>query len=155
MSLSQDDIQKANQWFAIECNNAAWDLASKPDLTPEQLTELLLTAYASVYHWSKVGEPVNLARGEMLLAHAHAIRGEGDTALNYAKSVKAFYDANGGDAWEIAFAHLELGFAFGVLDDRTGASGQFEKVRSLIEQMEQEDASIVEDELKHVESILS
>lgn len=155
MSLSQDDIKKANQWFAIECNNAAWDLTSQADLSAEQRQELLLTAYASVYHWSKVGEPVNVARGEMLLAHTHAIRGEGEAAMRYAKNVKAFYDANGGDTWEIAFGHLEIGFAYGVLGDKSGSASQLDKVRELIGQMDREDAAIVEDELKRVEAILS
>lgn len=155
MSLTQEDVQKANRWFAIECNNAAWDLSTKPDLTAEQKQELLLTAYASVYHWSKVGETVNVARGEMLLAHVHAIRDEGEMAMRYAKSIKAYYDKNQGDAWEWGFVHLELGFAFAVLGDKESASDEFEKVRELIATMDKEDAEIVADELKHVESLLA
>lgn len=155
MSLTQEDIQKANKWFAIECNNGAWELASKPDLTTEQKHELLLTAYASVYHWSKVGEPVNVARGEMLLAHVHAIRDEGDIAMRYANSIRSYYEANAGDPWEWGFVHLELGFAFAILGDKDSAADEFAKVRELIATMDKEDAEIVEDELKHVQTILA
>jgi oxalate decarboxylase/phosphoglucose isomerase-like protein (cupin superfamily) len=77
-----------NQWhrrFAVACNNHTWDLIEKPERTPAEDQEMLNNAYASIFHWSKVGTALHMARGEVNLAHVHALRGEGELALRYAQ----------------------------------------------------------------------
>ncbi|PHS02886.1 MAG: hypothetical protein COA78_19925 [Blastopirellula sp.] len=36
---TDSNIQKMHRWFAIECNNRAWDLTSQPERTSEQLED--------------------------------------------------------------------------------------------------------------------
>jgi len=108
----------AAQWhrrFAVDCNNAAWTLAEKNDRAPAEDREMLLLAYASAYHWSKVGTPVHQARADVTLAHAHALLGHGSLALDYARRCLAYFEANPAEDWDIAFAHAEVAYAAAVL----------------------------------------
>ena len=93
-----------HKYFAIECNNRAWDLSIQ-ERTPEQDAEMLDVAHTSAYHWNLVGVELNNIRAKMLLAEVHALLGLGDTALGYATEVKDYFSGMETDDWEIAFVH--------------------------------------------------
>lgn len=106
-----ETIAQMQKWFAIQCNNRAWDLASLPGRTVAEAEEMLLAAYAAAFHWSKAGGPLEAARAEVTLAHVHALRGEGDLALQFARRCLGFFEQGFGEDWDIAFAHLEMALA--------------------------------------------
>jgi hypothetical protein len=108
---TQEMIDRWHRWFAVECNNGSWGLAATAGLTLDEGRDMLYMAYASAYHWSKVGTPVHGARAEMTLAHAHALLGHGDMALHYARRCLGFFEENGGEDWDLAFAHAEMAHA--------------------------------------------
>ncbi len=72
----QEQLAKWHRFFAIEGNNAAWQLAERDggQSDPETLLNL---AHASAYHWQHSGNPLNAMRARMLLAHVHALLGLG------------------------------------------------------------------------------
>jgi len=113
-----DMIEKWNRWFAIECNNGAWNLASKPNRTPEEDKEMVYGAYAAAYHWSKVGNPLNDARADTTLSHALSLAGKGDVALEHAKRSLSFFEKGEGTDWDVAFAHAEIALAAAVIGDK-------------------------------------
>src|SRR2546428_14045557 len=90
---TQEIIEQWNRWFAVECNNRAWDLIEKANRTPAEDREMLHAACASAFHWSKVGKPIHSARGEVTLSFAHALLGHPGMALHYAKSCLHFLKA--------------------------------------------------------------
>lgn len=57
------DVNKAHKWFAIECNNQAWDLVETKERTAEQVEEMIHLAHAARFHWKEVGTDLNLLRG--------------------------------------------------------------------------------------------
>ena len=114
----EDTLKRMHHWFAIECNNASWDLSEKDTWTDEDERSFLAAAYASAFHWEQVGEPINRARADMLLGHTHAQLGEGKRALNFARAAVSELEAAGATDWDHAFAHLVHGFAGGVSGDR-------------------------------------
>jgi hypothetical protein len=114
---TQEAIDKWHRWFAVECNNRAWDLMSKSDRVQTEERDMLYLAYASAFHWSKVGTPLHNARAEVTLAHAHALLGHGEMSLHYAQRCLAFFESNPGEDWDIAFAHAEVAHAAAVLGD--------------------------------------
>ncbi|MFN0019032.1 MAG: hypothetical protein ACKVP0_12280 [Pirellulaceae bacterium] len=69
------DLAKAQRWFAIECNNAAWELLDKPGRTADETERLLHVAHASVHHWLAAGNAMNQLRGVVLLANVTPARG--------------------------------------------------------------------------------
>ena len=66
------DLAQAHRWFAIECNNQAWDLVEKPSRTAEETQQMIHLAHASMLHWQAVGNALNRQRGENLLATVYA-----------------------------------------------------------------------------------
>lgn len=111
---SQETIDQWHRWFAIECNNSAWDLASRSSRTSAEDEEMVNLAYAAALHWSKVGKPIHQARADVTLAHALALAKRGELALRHAQRCLAFFEANPAEEWDIAFAHAEVAHAAAV-----------------------------------------
>jgi hypothetical protein len=104
----QTDIDKWDRWFAIECNNQAWEIADLPRRTAEQTQAMLLSAYTSRWHWSRIGQGVHYARAEMLLAWVNAVADRGADALQHADSARRLIDqpVSGVNSWDRAFMQL-------------------------------------------------
>jgi hypothetical protein len=105
------EIAKWHRWFAVEMNNCAWALADNPSLSEAQRAEMLDAAHASAMHWRKVGNELNRARSDMLLAQVHALMGNGSLAIVNARRSHAYVISHESPEWEIAFAHAILAHA--------------------------------------------
>jgi hypothetical protein len=115
--MTPEEIQKSHRRFAVECNNRAWDLATQAERSPAENREMLLSAHAAAFHWSKVGTPLNDVRAEVLLAHVHALLEQGAEALRYAEQVLKFCESNPCEDWDLAFAYAEMAFAASTVDE--------------------------------------
>ncbi len=102
---SPEERVQWHRFFAIDCNNEAWQLAESPTVR-DRKRELLDLAHASVYHWTKVGTELNKIRGYELLAFAHARCGHPSTALEYINDVHLYFSGNTTDDWEYALVHM-------------------------------------------------
>jgi hypothetical protein len=107
-AVAPEELEKWHRWFAIECNNRAWRLAEIAGRTAAEDVEMLRAAHAAAFHWDKVGTELHRARALMLLAHVHALLGQGQTALEHATRSFEFVQANESPPWEVAFAHMVL-----------------------------------------------
>jgi hypothetical protein len=85
MSEPTFDLAKAHLWFAIECNNQAWDLVEKPNRTADETQQMIHLAHASMLHWQAVGTAVNRQRGENLLATVYVAAGDAAAAVRHAE----------------------------------------------------------------------
>ena len=108
---TSDEISKWQKWFAVACNNRAWELIEQSTRTPADEHELLHAAHAAAWHWARVGTPLNEARSNMLLGMAHAVVSDGALALRYAMSSFNYFNEHGAPDWEQAFAHATLAAA--------------------------------------------
>ncbi|MBI3832240.1 MAG: hypothetical protein HY291_22145 [Planctomycetes bacterium] len=108
---NDQELAKWQRWFAVECNNAAWDLAEKPERSTEENAAMLQVAHAAAYHWSKAGNALNQVRARLLLAQVHALLGDGPRALEYARSSHADLAQPQSPEWERALAHAVLAHA--------------------------------------------
>jgi len=146
-------IEKWHRRFAVECNNHTWDLIDKPKRTAAEDQEMLNNAYASLYHWSNAGTPIHIARGDVNLAHVHALRGEGEMALRYAQSCLAFFENNAGEDWDLAFAHAEMAFAAAVKGDAELHARHYSEAKRRGEAIqEEEDRKVFLDVLSRIPS---
>ena len=114
-----EDIKNWNRWFAVECNNGAWNLASKSRRSPDEDQAMVYLAYSAAYHWSTVENPVNNARADTTLSHALSLAGKGEEALTHANRALAFFEKGEGTDWDIAFSHAEIALAAAVKGDKT------------------------------------
>jgi hypothetical protein len=108
---TQEVVDRMHRWFAVECNNGAWDLTAKAERTASENREMLYMAYGAAYHWSKVGTPLHDARADVLVCHVHAMLGHADLAMQYARRTLAFCENNACEDWDLAFAHAEMSHA--------------------------------------------
>jgi len=100
----ENDIKEWHLYFAIECNNRAWDLSIQARNHAEDL-EMLNAAHASALHWKAMGKELNNMRATMLLAEVHALLGNGTTAFLYAQGMREYFLGIETPDWELAFVH--------------------------------------------------
>ena len=124
----QEQIDKMHRYFAVECNNRAWELTEQATRTDEENRELRDAAHAAAFHWSKVGGSVNDMRARLLLAEVASHEGDGERALALAQECSTYFaDAEESTDWDRAFSTLELAYA-------TAVCGRAEDVPALLEQ---------------------
>lgn len=114
---SAEETARWSRYFAVECNNRAWNLAEAEERTPADDKEMLYAAYVAAYHWSKVGQELNAVRAMTLLAQVHALLGHADLAMENARAAFDYIMAQDSPDWEVAFAHAVLAHAAAVSND--------------------------------------
>jgi hypothetical protein len=113
----KEEIAKWHRWFAAECNNLGWSLAAKNERSDAENREMLFAANAAAFHWAKVGQPINDARADLLIAHVYATLGNGAEAMHYATRCLNMCLKQPCEDWDVAFAHAGVAFAASVLGD--------------------------------------
>lgn len=114
--IDKQDANKWHRWFGVETNNRAWTLSERTDLSSEENTEMLYTAYAAAFHWSGISTKQQKGQDELLLGRVHAKLKHGDLAMHYAQKALETISSREHAPWEIAFAHV-------VMADAAAASG--------------------------------
>lgn len=94
-----------HRYFAIECNNRAWSLATQTSRTSDEVAAMLDAAHAASFHWQVVGTELNHLRAKLLLAEAHALAGFGQSAFTIAEDVRSSFLGRESDAWEVALVY--------------------------------------------------
>lgn len=128
-------ISRMHRFFAVECNNRAWELTEQSSRSEEEAHEMRTTAHAAAFHWAKVGMPVNEMRARLLLAEVAAQDGNGPLALALAKSCCDFFENEEGTGWDRAFSTLELAYAHAVCGQEVEVSPLLEKASAQGEQL--------------------
>lgn len=102
------DDEKLHKRFAVDLFNTTWDLMEKQARTKEEDDEMVHSAHASRYHWGKVGEPVNLARGEWQIARVYTLLNRLEPAHYHAlRSLQICQENHIGD-FDLAYAYEAL-----------------------------------------------
>lgn len=150
----RSDPETTRQWhrtFAVECNNAAWDLSAREARTPAEDHQMLCAAFAAAYHWAQLDAPLNDARAGLTLAHVLAAVQLGPLALDYARRSLGFFEAGGGEDWDLAFAHAEMAHAAAKCGDHTLHSYHYARARELGDAIgDEEDRRIFLDEFARI-----
>lgn len=148
---TSEELARFHRFFAISCNNLAWELAAQPGRTPHDNRAMLYRAYSAAYHWAEIGSPLNDARAEVTLAHVHALLGQADLALEYAQSCLEYFQENPGEDWDMAFAHLEMAHAATAARDAVLHARHYSEARRLGEVIaDEEDRTIFFEELANI-----
>lgn len=109
--------------YAVALFNRTWELMDLPERTDEQVDELIHTVHASRFHWTRVGNPANWARGEWQCARAYALLGRGEPALWHARRCLALAEAGGEgfEDWDLPSAQQAMAHAHLAAGDREEA----------------------------------
>jgi hypothetical protein len=122
--------------LAAALYNEVWRLMELPNRRPEQDDEMLHAAHASRYHWGRIGQAVNLSRGEWLCARVYSVLGRGEPAVWHARRcLEILTEFGGGEDWDMASACEGLARAYAAAGDRDSSRTWVEKAREALGQV--------------------
>jgi hypothetical protein len=98
-------IEEAHQAFAVGLFNFTWDLLEKKDRNADDNAMMISSAHGSLYHWSRIGKPLNLQRGEWMVAHVYTILSHKEEALFHAQRCLNVTLDNKIDDFDLSFAY--------------------------------------------------
>ena len=141
---TDEEVQRMHRYFAVECNNNAWDLADLADRSDEQTHEMIRLAEVAAWHWSKVGKPINFARADMLLGWVCNLVGQSAYAQSYTGAVRTQLAAKpeGMSEWDNAFFLLLEAFTRinqGVLSGTDEVSAGLDAARARLNNKEEQE----------------
>ena len=84
--MKKSEIFAAHKYFSKHCFNETWDFLDKDNLTDLEKVQMISSAFASLYHWSKREEQTNqnMSVGYWQLSRVFAIVGDGQNSLKFA-----------------------------------------------------------------------
>lgn len=113
---------EAHQFFAVDLNNRVWELLGNSERTEAEDNEMMWAAYASLYHWSVIGQPINIQRGEWMVSHVNSVLGYPESAVRHAER-----------CWELTeeqhLTDFDRGYALEALARAYACAGDKEKAR--------------------------
>jgi hypothetical protein len=134
--------------------NHTWSLIEVGDRTPEQVDEMLATAHASAYHWSKGGGTLaNAARGQWQIARVYSTLGRAEPALWHARRcvelAGAAARAGVADDWDMAAALETLARAQLVAGLDADATATRDRARAALATIaDPEDRQLIEQDIE-------
>ena len=135
ISPTNETLKQLHWQLAVDCNNRAWELASKSSAAVDKL-ELLNLAHTSAYHWKQVGTQLNVLRSYELLAHAHALCGNGTTATMYSNLVLDYFAMHDSDQWEVAITQMIAAHAAHLCENMTEYQAHYRQALKVLEAMD-------------------
>ena len=136
--------------------NHTWSLLEMADRTPEQVDEMLLSAHASAFHWSRAGGTLaNAARGQWQIARVYSTLGRPEPALWHARRCLELADAavatGVADDWDVPAALEGLARAQAVAGDVAGAAATRDRARDALATIaDPEDRELIEQDLNAI-----
>lgn len=124
---------------AVDLFNQTWDLMDKNNRTDEENFLMIHMAHASRYHWTLVGEPLNLARGEWQVSRVYATLGMGEPALLHGHySLDLCLENNIGD-FDLAFGYEAVARASKLIGEEELFEIHFASAEEAAESIEKEE----------------
>ena len=86
------DFASTHRHFSSMCFNQVWSLLDKTNRTQDEDRQMVLLAFASLYHWTQRPECANqqLSVGYWQISRVHAVLSLPDEALRYADICNSF-----------------------------------------------------------------
>ena len=116
--------------LAKDLFNYVWTLLDKPARTPEEDEQMVHAAHASRWHWSQVGTPLQLARGDWQIARVYATLKRVAAARHYAELYLCMCEEQRLGAFDLSFAYEGLARAEAAAGDRVKCDEWLKKARA-------------------------
>lgn len=86
-SLNDIDIERAHRYFSASCFNSAWGLIDEQERTPEEDQQMVLLAFASLWHWTQRPDCLakHLSIGYWQISRIFSILKDAENAKAYAQ----------------------------------------------------------------------
>ena len=138
--------------LGIDLFNHTWTLIEKADRTPAEVDEMIHSAHASRYHWSKAGNSANLGRGEWQCSRVYATLGRGEPAVWHARRCVDYSEAAAAageaESWDVPSSYEAMARALAVAGNRIEAEEWRSRARAAVAAIsEPEDRQVIEQDL--------
>ncbi len=128
MDTKDFDASAAHKHFAPSLFNVVWGFMNRSDLTTDECDEMIHAAHASRYHWTKIGAPVNLVRGDWQVSRMYTVAGRYTEALYWAeRSMERCLAEEIGD-FDLAYVYEAMARALAHLGRNDEAQSWVEKM---------------------------
>jgi len=117
--------------MAIELFNHTWSLIDLKQRTPDQIDEMIHSAYASSYHWLRGGEPANQARGHWQISRVYVVAERSEPALYHATRCLSLCKEIGLQDWDLAFGYEGLARSYSLAGDSAKTKQDLDLARSV------------------------
>lgn len=132
---------------AMDLFHRTWRLLDRADRAPEHDAAMIACAQGSLWHWRRVGAPTQWAIGEWQCSRVHAVLGDGEQALSYARRSLEIADSDRVDDFVPASAHEALSRAYAVLGDLDAARHERNVAYRMALDLDDEDRDVIEHDL--------
>jgi DNA-binding transcriptional MerR regulator len=144
--VNEEDLMAGRPGFALDPDderrlaaslfNRTWDLLERTDRGTDEDDEMLHTAHASRYHWGRVGQPANLARGEWQVSRVYAVLGRAEPALHHARRCLELAETHDLGPFDVGCGHEALARAHRVANDQDAVAKHLAAAAALAEQVD-------------------
>jgi hypothetical protein len=119
--------------------NRVWALLEQVARSEAEEAEMVHAAHASTYHWMRIGQPVNRARGEWQCSRVYAVLGRSEPSLFHARKVLEICQREGIADFDLAFAYEALARACALAGEVAEARRWAELARAACERVAEDD----------------
>lgn len=103
--MTKEEALALHQQMGIEYFNQSWELLEKPDRTKADEDVLINLVHTSLYHWRQLDQPINILRGEWMIAHVYTLLKHKESALYHANNTLQWADTAKATDWDLAYAY--------------------------------------------------
>ncbi len=127
--MTKEEILQLHQDMGIAYFNQSWELLLKPDRTKADEDVLINMVHTSLFHWRQLEQPINILRGEWMIAHVYAVLEHKEAALYHAKNTLEWAETAKAEDWDLAYAYEAMARAQAL----NGNKEEFQKYHDLAE----------------------
>ncbi|HET8642745.1 MAG TPA: hypothetical protein VFM37_12450 [Pseudonocardiaceae bacterium] len=136
--------------YAVEAFNRSWELLES-QRSPDQDAEALAAAFASRWHWSRIGGPEQLAVGDHQVAKVASALGFAGLALHFARRAWDCGQEQGWTDWRRAVFAEGMARAHEAAGDTAARDEWLRTAASALASVEDaEDREVVERQLREI-----
>jgi hypothetical protein len=123
--------------LAVSLFNRTWELLDQEDRAAEDDAEMMTAAFASRYHWLRVGDPRNFSVSDWQVSRVAAVLGYVELAVDYGERALKTATAAALGPFYVAYAHEAVARAARLAGDHTRKEKHLGLAYELLEQVDQ------------------
>ncbi len=128
--MTPDEMQQFHRDMGAATFNRSWEILLKEDRSRQDEDYLINMVHASLFHWRQVGEPVNVLRGEWMIAHVYTLLRHKEAACYHAENTLRIAEEVKAADWDLAYSYEAMARVMAL----HGNKAEFEKYHALAQE---------------------
>lgn len=125
--------------FASNAFNQTWEYIEKKNRSAVEDEMMIHCAHTSRFYWGYIGTPINLQRGDWMIAKVYTIVNRGIEALYYAKLCMELTEANDFKDFDLAYACEIMSRSYAGVNDKENSDKYYKLAKEAAEQITKSD----------------